>query len=119
MLSRDSFASTNNYLILKLNQFIADERSKGFFLVDSPVSLFCVLTSYVYFVTKLGPWLMRNRAAFNLKTTMIIYNAFQIVANAFIFIEVTTNIYGAHLEPKNANIILIYHTVNYYVAVEC
>lgn len=72
--------------------FISDERSKDFFLVGSPFILVCILTSYVYFVTKLGPQLMKNRAAFNLKTVMIIYNAFQIVINAFIFIEVT--IYG-------------------------
>lgn len=43
-----------------------------------------IITSYVYIVKRLGPKLMENRAPFELKTTMNIFNVIQIVLNIYI-----------------------------------
>ncbi|GLH08350.1 Elongation of very long chain fatty acids protein [Gryllus bimaculatus] len=44
-----------------------------------------LVVAYTVFVTRLGPWLMRDRKPFELKRTLIVYNALQIFANAYIF----------------------------------
>ncbi|XP_063702422.1 very long chain fatty acid elongase AAEL008004-like, partial [Culicoides brevitarsis] len=50
-------------------------------LFGSPVPITVILISYAFFVLYLGPNYMRNRAPFNLKYMIILYNTFQVYYN--------------------------------------
>ncbi|KAK3923691.1 Elongation of very long chain fatty acids protein 1 [Frankliniella fusca] len=62
----------------------ADPRSQHLPLVQSPLLVFAIIGSYLYFVLSLGPRLMRNRPAYNPKRLMLVYNALQVVWCAYI-----------------------------------
>ncbi|XP_020503986.1 elongation of very long chain fatty acids protein 7a [Labrus bergylta] len=57
----------------------ADSRTENWPLMSSPVPQTIVIVAYIYFVTCLGPRIMENRKAFDLKGILIVYN-FGIVA---------------------------------------
>ncbi|CAB1416997.1 unnamed protein product [Pleuronectes platessa] len=63
------------------NEFIqnADSRTGNWFLMSSPLPQTIVIAAYIYFVVSLGPRLMENRKAFDLKKVLIVYN-FGVVA---------------------------------------
>lgn len=46
-----------------------------------PLFIGAVLFSYYYFVRKCGPEWMEKRKAFELRTLMLVYNAFQVLYN--------------------------------------
>ncbi|KAK7862882.1 hypothetical protein R5R35_011594 [Gryllus longicercus] len=50
-----------------------------------PFTILGLMAGYTLFVTRLGPWIMRDRKPFKLKTTLIVFNALQIIANIYIF----------------------------------
>ncbi|KAK7862881.1 hypothetical protein R5R35_011593 [Gryllus longicercus] len=50
-----------------------------------PFTVMGLVAAYALFATRLGPWMMRDRKPFELKRTLIVYNALQIVANAYGF----------------------------------
>ncbi|GLH08346.1 Elongation of very long chain fatty acids protein AAEL008004 [Gryllus bimaculatus] len=50
-----------------------------------PFTVLGLVAAYALFVTRLGPWMMRDRKPFKLKRTLIVYNALQIIANAYVF----------------------------------
>lgn len=56
--------------------------------LTSPLSAILVLTSYVYFVNRLGPSFMRKREPFGLRKVIIIYDLIQILLNFALFIYV-------------------------------
>ncbi|XP_043470914.1 elongation of very long chain fatty acids protein 4-like [Leptopilina heterotoma] len=66
----------------------ADPRVTNWFLMGSPWPIAIILLSYIIFIFHLGPRLMKNRAAFELKTFIRFYNIFQIIANAYIIREI-------------------------------
>lgn len=67
---------------------LSDKRSENYFLVSKPPTLWAlILVGYVILV-KLGPKLMENRKPFEFKILIIIYNIFQIIANAMIVLVV-------------------------------
>lgn len=68
---------------------ISDSRSDGLPLIQSPLTIFGVIAAYLYIVLSLGPKWMQNRAPFQIKNILIVYNAFQIVANFFVWIYVS------------------------------
>ena len=45
-------------------------------------------TAYVYFVKSLGPKMMKDRAAYQLKSLIIVYNAVQVIASGWIVYKV-------------------------------
>lgn len=47
------------------------------------------MAGYLYLVLSVGPWFMKNRKPFEIKKILIAYNAFQIVANIFVWIYVS------------------------------
>lgn len=47
--------------------------------MGSPLPFLSILAAYLVFVNKLGPWLMRDRPAFDLKKILIAYNLGQII----------------------------------------
>lgn len=52
--------------------------------MQSPFPVITILVIYLYFVLKLGPELMKNREAFNLKGVMIAYNAYQVIFSTWL-----------------------------------
>jgi hypothetical protein len=45
--------------------------------------------SYAYFVKVLGPRIMQNRKAMDLRGVLIVYNFVQVIFSAWLFYEVT------------------------------
>ncbi|KAK6634814.1 hypothetical protein RUM43_008349 [Polyplax serrata] len=77
-------------LINEYNDFMnrtIDHRTKDWFLVDNPLPLIIILTSYLIFCTKLGPHLMKNRKPLKLKNVLLMYNVIQVVVSGIIFHE--------------------------------
>ncbi|MEQ2164977.1 hypothetical protein GOODEAATRI_012270 [Goodea atripinnis] len=56
-----------------------DSRTENWLLMSSPLTQTIIILAYIYFVTSLGPRLMENRKAFDLKGVLIVYN-FGVVA---------------------------------------
>lgn len=57
-------------------------------VIRQPLFFISVLFSYHYFVRKCGPAWMATRPAFNLRSVMLAYNAFQVLFNLGLFINV-------------------------------
>uniref|UniRef100_A0A3P8S2C0 Elongation of very long chain fatty acids protein n=1 Tax=Amphiprion percula TaxID=161767 RepID=A0A3P8S2C0_AMPPE len=57
----------------------ADSRTEDWLLMSSPLPQTIIIAAYIYFVTSLGPRIMENRKAFDLKGVLILYN-FSVVA---------------------------------------
>lgn len=77
--------STVNYK----KYYIADERTKTWLLSGSPTPLLTILATYLYFCLYAGPRWMKNRKPFQLKNTLIIYNAVQVVFSIILVVEVS------------------------------
>ncbi|XP_046679322.1 elongation of very long chain fatty acids protein AAEL008004-like [Homalodisca vitripennis] len=75
------------YVYHYLNQDLKDPRTEHFPLMASPVPVLLLLMLYNLFVQWWGPLLMADRKPFNLDKLMIVYNLFQVIASAFIFVE--------------------------------
>lgn len=67
---------------------IPDNRSKAYPLVDNPIPTVALVLIYLSIVMVIGPLWMRDRKPFNLKNTLIYYNAFQVVLSGYMFYEV-------------------------------
>ncbi|KAK9500528.1 hypothetical protein O3M35_001776 [Rhynocoris fuscipes] len=65
----------------------SDPRVKDWFLMSGPFPTIAMCLGYVYIVKVLGPKLMENRKPFELKYTLIVYNAIQVIISAWIFKE--------------------------------
>ncbi|KAG8224018.1 hypothetical protein J437_LFUL001095 [Ladona fulva] len=65
-----------------------DPRVKEWFLMDSPFPTVAICLFYLYFVTRLGPRLMKNREAFKLRPLLLLYNGFQVYFSCWMFKEV-------------------------------
>ncbi|XP_076860289.1 elongation of very long chain fatty acids protein 7a [Brachyhypopomus gauderio] len=57
----------------------ADPRTQDWLLMSSPLPQILIISTYIFFVTSLGPKLMENRKAFGLKKVLVVYN-FGVVA---------------------------------------
>lgn len=62
-----------------------------FLMRGGPWVAISVVSAYVYFVTKLGPALMKNREPFQLKKPILIYNSFMTLVNLYFFYEIVVN----------------------------
>jgi len=65
-----------------------DRRMDGWPLMDNPLWTVGICMCYFYFVKVLGPKLMENRPAFELRVVLMVYNAFQVGFNFWLFWEV-------------------------------
>ena len=65
-----------------------DPRTDGWFLMSSPFPTLAIVASYIYFVKSLGPKLMKDVPAFDLKSVIIIYNIFQVLFSTYIVVKV-------------------------------
>lgn len=68
---------------------ILDPRAKRFPLMDNPLYTFGLVGIYLSWVLVLGPLFMRDRKPFQLRRTLVIYNAFQVAISAYMFYEVS------------------------------
>jgi len=75
---------------------VRDKRVDGWFLMDSiwPTIILCI--SYWYCMMVLGPYLMKNRAPFELKMPMQIYNVFITLLSAYMCFEVCVSGWFSH-----------------------
>lgn len=64
-----------------------DQRTKSWFLSNSPGPMITILVSYLYFCLYAGPKYMKNRKPFELKTALLVYNAIQVVLSVILFYE--------------------------------
>lgn len=67
--------------------YYRDPRVKGWFLVDNRYGVIIISVIYILFSMTWGPRLMKGRKPMQLKKVMIAYNAFQVCASAYMFIE--------------------------------
>ncbi|XP_054929991.1 very long chain fatty acid elongase 7-like isoform X2 [Dermacentor andersoni] len=58
-----------------------DPRVEGWVLIGSPVAVTTVLACYAYFVKIWGPRMMKNAKPFELRKTILFYNAAMVLAN--------------------------------------
>ncbi|XP_073841366.1 very long chain fatty acid elongase 7-like [Musca autumnalis] len=77
---------TVNYLISVFFEH-GDQRTKNWLLSNSPWPLFAILAVYLLFCLYAGPRYMRDRKPYELKNTMIIYNAIQVIISCGLFYE--------------------------------
>ncbi|XP_061388079.1 elongation of very long chain fatty acids protein AAEL008004-like [Musca vetustissima] len=64
-----------------------DARTKDWFLAESMRPLLTILGVYLFFCIYAGPRIMRNRKPFELKNTLIVYNALQVVFSVVLVYE--------------------------------
>jgi hypothetical protein len=67
---------------------VADPRTKDWMLMSNPVPLLTILITYLYFSTSAGPRWMKDRKPFDLKYTLIAYNALQVILSVWLVHEV-------------------------------
>lgn len=60
--------------------------------MDTPIPTAAFIIMYLAWVVVIGPFYMRDRKPFNLKNTLIYYNAFQVLLSAYMFYEVTASV---------------------------
>lgn len=68
---------------------VADRRTDTWFLMSSPLPQTIVIAAYIYFVTSLGPRMMQNRKAFDLKGVLIVYNFGVVALSLYMCYEVS------------------------------
>lgn len=57
-------------------------------MMESPLPTVAMCAFYAYFSKSLGPKLMANRKAMDLRLVLVLYNLFQTVFSTWIFYEV-------------------------------
>lgn len=65
----------------------SDPRVKDWLMMSSPFPTMALSLCYAIFVKRIGPKLMENRKPFELKKTIIVYNAFQVIFSTWLFYE--------------------------------
>ncbi|GLV46212.1 ELOVL fatty acid elongase 7 [Carabus blaptoides fortunei] len=68
----------------------SDPRVKDWLMMSSPFPTMALSLCYAIFVKRIGPKLMENRKPFELKKTIIAYNAFQVIFSMWLFFEACT-----------------------------
>lgn len=57
--------------------------------MSSPLPQAIVIAAYIYFVTSLGPRIMENRKAFDLKGVLVVYNFSVVALSLYMIYEVS------------------------------
>ena len=77
---------------------LRDKRVDGWPMLGSIWPTLIMCTAYVFIVTVLGPWYMKNRKPFNISTFLVYYNFLQVILSAYIFI--TVRIFNPFVIPR-------------------
>lgn len=100
-------AALLHLVVENYNELIDGKRDPlvdSWLFMQSPLPVTAILLIYLYFVLKLGPQLMKNRAPFQLKNVMIAYNAYQVLFSTWLC--------GQAFYVKNAVPYLLNHSCN-------
>lgn len=57
--------------------------------MNNPLPTLGMVATYLAWVLIIGPIYMRDRKPMNIKNTIIVYNAFQVLLSAYMFYEVS------------------------------
>lgn len=92
----------NQYSYLELIFSKGDDRTRDWPMMGSPVYVVSILAAYLYFCVSLGPRLMKNREAFNIRPIVVAYNVIM-VGLSFFFCGLTLNLtyIGQQIGPYN------------------
>lgn len=63
--------------------------------MSSPLPQTIIIVAYIYFVTSLGPRIMENRKAFDLKGVLIVYNFGVVALSLYMCYEVSHEVQAA------------------------
>ncbi|CAG2182118.1 unnamed protein product, partial [Oppiella nova] len=103
-MNLDSFI----YLLHQYWVDTTDERLKGYAIIGGGPEIFVsIMIPWLIFVTKLGPYLMRNRKPFVLREILIAYNLVLVVLNAYFiyaslkWLEFGRKSWNPRLPPSN------------------
>ncbi|GJQ85714.1 hypothetical protein Trydic_g13404 [Trypoxylus dichotomus] len=75
-------SSFMHLMVENYNEIIESKKDPlvdSWYLMRSPLPLVVLIAIYLYFVLDLGPRLMKNRSAFEMKKVLVLYNAYQVV----------------------------------------
>nr|XP_040050838.1 elongation of very long chain fatty acids protein 7a isoform X1 [Gasterosteus aculeatus aculeatus] len=87
------------------NEFLqnADRRTASWFLMSSPLPQTVIIAAYIYFVHSLGPRLMENRKALDLRGVLIVYNFGVVALSLYMCYEFVVSGWGTgytfHCDP--------------------
>lgn len=87
IISLDSFLT--DYLHLP-----QDPRTKDWVMVKYPSIVLSTISMYLYFVKVWGPRYMKGKQPYNLRTAILLYNAFMVIASAVFFIRIMSLTYA-------------------------
>lgn len=66
-----------------------DPRALEYTFMNNPLPTLGMVATYLAWVLIIGPIYMRDRKPMNIKNTIIVYNAFQVLLSAYMFYEVS------------------------------
>lgn len=67
----------------------SDPRALEYTFMNNPLPTLGMVATYLAWVLIIGPIYMRDRKPMNIKNTIIVYNAFQVLLSAYMFYEVS------------------------------
>ncbi|KAI5643766.1 GNS1/SUR4 family domain-containing protein [Phthorimaea operculella] len=88
----DDYYSDSNWTTIinkywMLAERVSDPRVQGWFLFDTPLPTLAMVVVYLSFVMVIGPIWMANKKPFQIKTVLVLYNAFQVALSSYMFYE--------------------------------
>lgn len=93
-----TFVGAQGLVKMALDQYteilttVSDPRVSDWPLMDSPIPTFLLVLLYLYLVIIFGPRMMANRKPYNLRRTLVAYNAFQVVFSIGMMYEVRSRL---------------------------
>ncbi|KAI8428750.1 hypothetical protein MSG28_007435 [Choristoneura fumiferana] len=88
----DDYYSDSNWTTIiekywMMAEKVSDPRVQGWFLFDTPLPTLAMVIAYLAFVMVIGPLWMENKKPFQIKNTLVAYNAFQVLLSSYMFYE--------------------------------
>ncbi|CAG2100581.1 unnamed protein product [Medioppia subpectinata] len=91
-MTNSSTSSTLRFALYDYWLDFPDPRTKHYPVVGmSPLTFGLIMASYVWFVTSIGPKLMKNREPFQLRSVMLVYNTAMVAINTYFFAMVVVH----------------------------
>lgn len=87
-----------------------DPRALEYTFMNNPLPTLGMVATYLAWVLIIGPIYMRDRKPMDIKNTIIVYNAFQVLLSAYMFYEVSTHT-QTHTWRSNTR----FHSISLYV----
>lgn len=75
------------FFLIQYPKLYADPRAKQYPFMDNPLPTFGMVLTYLSWVLIIGPIYMRDRKPMSLRSTLIYYNAGQVLLSSYMFYE--------------------------------